>query len=140
MLGGTRTRSKRGWEKKSSDPLPEGGPPAIRSAGERACAGARRRRPAPPSAEGGLAQGSSLPAPPQARRLRVVDSRPAERDSERFREQREKADEPRRKEKPVEPGEERGSRLELTQDTPPCLTPLGAAEVLRRLELHRSGQ
>lgn len=93
--------------------LPSGGDPqpsGAESAGEHACARARRRRPAPPSAEGGLAHSSGLPAPPQARRLGVVDSRPAERDGERFPEQRKKADVARKKEKPVEQGEERGSR------------------------------
>lgn len=94
-------------------PPPQGDPHPQQSwpesARERACARARRRRPAPPSAEGGLAHGSGLLAPPQARRLGVVDSRPAERDSERFPEQREKADVARRKEKPVKQGEEPGS-------------------------------
>lgn len=112
MHGGTRTRSKKGVGKEVlRPPAPRGDPQQSRAeaAGERACARARRRRPAPPSAQGGLAQGSSLSTPPQARKLGVVDSRPAERDGERFREQREKADVDRRKEKPVEQGEEQGS-------------------------------
>lgn len=109
-----RARVPKGGGKRSPPtPPPQGDPPPQQSrpesARERACARARRRRPAPPSAEGGLAHGSGLPAPPQARRLGVVDSRPAERDGERFPEQREKADVARRKEKPVKQGEEPGS-------------------------------
>lgn len=110
-----RARVPRGGGKKSSslDPRPEGDPHPSRpeSAGERACARARRRRPAPPGAEGGLAHSSGPPAPPQARRLGVIDSRPVEeRDGKGSPSRRRKADEAGRTEKPVEQGEERGSR------------------------------
>lgn len=133
--GSARARAfERKKKKKKSPPR---GPAAFRPvlAGERACASAQRRPPQLLPSIGGLAHSSAVPTSPEARALGVGTSRLAERGVSQPEEGWRRTGLGER-EKPPSRSEELGHGQESAEDTPPSLTPLGAAEVLWRLARH----